>query len=192
MRSISAFDCGASMKTASAPRSRAAWPRRMASSSPRRARASVRDEKEIVVVGARAHRAQLAQPLVALDHLLAAHVAAALRKHLILEEQTGRARAMIELDRTQHVERVAVDSVDVDQHRTGGQSADAACRLGHIGLREIAEVGLAEQRRGDAETSDEQGFEPGLFCQPGAEAVVDPAENERAVLGDEIAHALCG
>ena len=141
-------------------------------------------------VAAREHGAQLAQPFAPLDHLLAAHVAATFRPHLVFEEQPGGAGAVIEFDGAQHVQRVAVTGVGVDQHRPRGQATDAPRRVGHLGLGQIAEVGLAEQRGGDAESAHEQHIEAGLVRQACAHAVIDAAQDVRAVLPAELADPL--
>ena len=113
------------------------------------------------------HRSELGQPLVARYHLLAGHVPAPLRPHLVLEEQAGGAGGLPQLDGAHRVEGVAVAGVGVDDdHRLGHRRADAAGHLGHLDLREHAHVGAPEQRAGHGEAGEEHDLEAGACRQP--------------------------
>ena len=118
---------------------------------------------------------QLCQPLVAGNDALAGHVPALLRPHLVLEEDPRRARALEQLDRADRVERVPVARVGVDNHRGAGDRAAHPTRdLGHLGLREVAEVGQAEQGRRGRIAGDEDDLEAGVDREPRRQGVPDP------------------
>ncbi len=90
---------------------------------------------------------QLRQPVLTRHDLLAGHVPAPLRPHLVFEEDARRPRGLPHLDGADDVERVAVPRVGVDDdHRRRRRAADTPGDLGHLALREIPEVGKAELR----------------------------------------------
>jgi len=105
---------------------------------------------------------QLGQPVLTRDDLLARHVAALLRPHLVLQEDAGSARLLVQLDRADGVERVPVAGVTV-HHDLGVRhsAAHPAGDLGHLRLGEVPEVGEAEQGRRRAVPGEEQGVEAG-------------------------------
>ena len=59
---------------------------------------------------------ELGEPVIHRDDLLAGHVTAALRPHLILEEHPGRTGGLPQLHGADDVDRVAVSGVTVDDH----------------------------------------------------------------------------
>jgi hypothetical protein len=192
---MSSIDSGASTKTQLAPCSANARPRRIASSSPATARASVRAVIQKSGPAGRARGRELREVLFERDDALALHVAASLRPHLVLEEAARGA----ELHELAHgaldVERVAVAGVDVDQHRDVDGSDDVPGGVDHLGLRQQAEVGLAEPRGGQAVARDEDGAEPRLLGELRGERVPDAGNHDGAVAREESAdtiHAVAG
>jgi hypothetical protein len=67
--------------------------------------------------------AQLGQPIASLHHLLARHVAALLRPHLVFEEHAGCTCLPPQLHGANGVERVAVPRVRVDHDIEPGLAA---------------------------------------------------------------------
>ena len=115
------------MKMPSTPALRYCSPRRSASSRPCTARASVRAMMKKSLLR-RAPTAALifATISVGRDHVLAGHVAAALGRDLVLQEDRGRAHRLVALDGVGDVLDVAVAGVAVDQHRQARRRHDVA------------------------------------------------------------------
>ncbi len=115
---------------------------------------------------------QLREPVLARHDLLAGHVPAPLRPHLVLEEDPGRARGLPELDRAHDVQRVAVAGVAVDDdHRLGRGTAHAPRHFGHLDLGEVAEVRKTELRPRHAVARQEDGVEARLGRETHREGV---------------------
>ena len=129
--------------------------------------------------------AQLGQPVLRGYDLLAGHVAAALRPHLVLEEEARRAGLLPELDGAGDVERVAVAGVGIDDHRRlGAGGAHPRRGRGHLGLREVPDVRQAEQRPRHAVARQEHGLEAGLGGQPRAQGVPDARHEDALPRGE--------
>ena len=121
----SSSEFGASTKLASAPAARAcrdAGDRFVETDDGERIGAG--DDEEIGVAAGIDGGADLVDVLLALDHALAAHVAALLRPLLIFEEAAGGAGVDQLADGADDVERIAVAGVGVDDDRNLDAAAD--------------------------------------------------------------------
>ena len=81
-------------------------------------------------------------------------MAAALRKHLVLDLQCVGAGALQHLDGAPHVQRIAEAGVGIDHQRSGKHLADRHDVIGELGQRYEAIVGNAEEAVGDAGAGD--------------------------------------
>jgi hypothetical protein len=113
------------------------------------------------------------------DHLLAAHVAALLRRLLVLDEDRRGAEACERAHRVRHVLAVAVAVVAIDQHRQPRGAHDA---LHQVGLfREVGEVdvGQAEACAGHREAADLVGPEARALDQPRGQRIMRHRQQQR-------------
>ncbi len=76
-----------------------------------------RDDEEVLVPPRADRGLDLRHHVCCRDHVLAGHVAAALGRDLVLQENRGRAHRLVALDGVGDVLDVAVAGVAVDQHR---------------------------------------------------------------------------
>ena len=135
------------------------------------------DEQPVADV---ARRLQLRQPVLARHDALARHVPALLRPHLVLEEDPRPAGVLVQLDGADRVQRVAVAGVAVDDdRRLGHRRAHPAGHFGHLRLREVAEVGQAEQGRRCGIPRQEQGLEPRGDREPRRQGIEASGHEDR-------------
>ena len=148
------------------------------------------DDEEVAARAGFDRRADLLHVLLALDHPLAPHVAALLRPHLVFQEAAGRAGGDQLVDRAVDVQRIAVARVGVDDDRDLDAHADPPGPLDHLGLRQQAQVGLADRRGRHGIAGHEGHREAGLLGELGRERVVDAGEAHRADLIENALHAV--
>ena len=175
------------MKMPSTPALRYCSPRRSASSRPCTARASVRAMMKKSLL----RRAPTAALIFATicrrrDHVLAGHVAAALRRDLVLQEDRGRAHRLVALDGVGDVLDVAVAGVAVDQHRQARRRhdvADAGADLAEGGQPDVGDgVARADQR----EAADRIGREARALDQPRRQRVMGARQQQRLLLLEQL------
>ncbi len=118
-------------------------------------------------------------------------MATALRPHLILEEEARRSGLLVESDRADDIQGVAVAGVGIHQDRPVRQPADPPGRVRHLGLGQIAEIRFSDQRGGDAEATDEKHFKSGAMRQAGGQCIVDATEHQRTIFGQKLPDRLC-
>ena len=123
----------------------------------------------------------------AVDHLLALHVAAALRRDLVLDVQRGDPGRGVLAHRAHHVERVAVAVVGVGDQRHAHRLREPPRVAGHLVEREQADVGPAEQRGRRAEAGHVDGGEAGALDQPRRQRVVRAGGQHRLRAGEQLA-----
>ena len=129
-------------------------------------------------------------------HLLADHVAAALRPLLVLDQDRADAHALVALHGVHHVLDVAVAVVAVDEHRQVAGRHDVA----HAG-RDLAEalqpdVGHAVARADRREAADEIGLEAELLDDARGERVMRARHHQEPLvlhgLVDDLAETRLG
>lgn len=143
-----------------------------------------------VRIGARVERrAELRDPFGGRNHRLARHVAAALREHLVLEEQARDAGALVEAHGARDVGHVAEAGIRVGEDRQRGRLGEAPVHRRHLGERELRGVRRAEQRRRRAVAALRDRIEAGCLGDPRAERVVHARHHQDAGRGDELLQA---
>src|SRR3989475_302337 len=141
---------------------------------------------EEVAAPARVHRGpDLLHVLLDRDDPLALHMAAALGPDLILQEHAGCTGVDQLVHRADHVQRVAVAGVGVDNDRDLDRAADAIRGRHHLGLREVAEVRQAELRGRHAVAGAEGQGKAGALHELRAQRVVHAWEDEGPFLLQE-------
>ena len=130
-------------------------------------------------VGARIQRRfQLGNHFGRFHHRLAGHVAAALGRHLILDEHAGQPGALIGAHGARHIDDIAKAGVAIAEQRQCRGIANAGVEIGHLGHGQLAGVGSAQQCCGGRIAAGGQRGEPGLFGNAGAQSIVHPGEIE--------------
>ena len=172
----------------SAPASRYVSPRRSASSRPCTARASVRAMMKMSrCCAARRPRPGSWPPSSSAgDHVLAGHVAAALGRDLVLDEDRGRAHRLVALDGVGDVLHVAVAGVAIDQHRQARRRhdvADAGADLAECGE---SDVGNAVARADQRIAADRVGGKARALDQPRRQRVMGAWQQQRLLLLEQI------
>jgi hypothetical protein len=137
----------------------------------------------------RERRRELLEVLIERDDLLALHVAAALRPHLILEEAAGGARLDELADRALDVLGAAVAGVGVDDHGIPTGRADAAGRVEDLRLRQQPDVRACETRGRQRVARDEERAEARALREHRAEGVVDAGQQERLAAREHVGDA---
>ena len=141
------------------------------------------DDEELVAHVDRG--SQLGQPVLTRHDLLARHVPAPLRPHLVLEEDAGGAGVLVELDRADGVERVAVAGVAVDDHDAVRDGvADAPGGVRHLRLCQVAEVRYPEEARGRCEAGQEHVGVARLASQERGQAVEHAGQHDALPAGE--------
>lgn len=109
--------------------------------------------------------------LAPVHHLLAAGVAAALGRELILDHHRREAGRGVPRHRALHVEGVAVAGVAVADHRKRGRRADLAPGGDHLAIGDQPHIGRPDARRRHREARHEGRREPLLLDQPRGQCV---------------------
>jgi hypothetical protein len=130
-------------------------------------------------------RAEPELRLVPGDDLLAARVATALGRDLVLDHGTGKARARIALERPAYVHRIAVARVGIADDRDPDRLTDPASLVEHLAEGDEPGVGDGESRRRDREAAHERQPEPRALDQARREGVEAAGHDVQAVLGEQ-------
>ena len=153
-------------------------------------RVGARDDEEVAAAPGVDRGPDLLEPGLPVDDLLARHVAAPLRPHLVFEEAPGRPGVDERAHGADHVQGIAVAGVGVDEDGDVHRAADVAGPLDDLGLGEEAEIGLADERGGDGVAGDEGEREAGPLGDLRRQRVVDAGEDEGAPLVEDPPHAV--
>ena len=158
----------------------------------RLARVGAGDDEQVALAARVGGGADLGRVLLGGDHLLALEVAALLRPHLVLEEHAGRARVLEVADGAQHVDRVAVAGVGVDDHgrgrRRARRRASASAISDSVRKPKSGSPRCAARHR---VAGDEDDVEADARGDARRERVVD-ARHQDGVVRDEVADLLGG
>ncbi len=138
------------------------------------------DDEEITARASFDRRADLVQVFLAVHHSLATQVSAPLGPDLILQETARRIGRDQLANRAEHVQRVAVTRVGVDDHRDGHAAADVACTVDHFGLRQQPQVRLADKRRGHRVAGNEGQRKTGLLGKLRRQRIVNAGKGRGA------------
>ena len=152
-------------------------------------RVAARDDDQVRVATRRERGTDLSHHLLGGYDLFALEMAAAFRKHLVLDVQTGDAGPFVLLDGAANVERPAVACVRVGDDGKGRRRADARRLARHLGHRREAQIGLAEQAVRRAGAGHVDHVKAGLLDQPRGEPVVRAGRDDDAFTGEELAQA---
>ena len=128
--------------------------------------------------------AQLAAHFGRGDQRLAVEMAAAFGKVLILELDRVGAGAFEFVHCADHIERVAVTVVAIDDEMRADTLADQRQRLGDLGHADEPDVGAPEPRIGDRRARDIKRGESGLGRDQGGERVVDAGRHHDWFAGE--------
>jgi hypothetical protein len=114
-------------------------------------------------------------------HLLAGHVPAFLRSHLILDHDGRSTCTHVFPHRALHVERIAIARITIaDDEKIGRGLADAAQLIGHFGKGDESRIGHAEPGARDRKAAHERGLETRLMREPGRECIPTGRRHEMA------------
>ena len=131
------------------------------------------------------HGLQLGEHFRERNDVLAAEVAAALGKRLILDLDRGHAGSLELGDRAPGVEGIAEPRVDVGDDRDPDRGHDPRDLVDDFGHRGQADVGDSEQDVGDPCPGGVHGFETGPLDETGGERVGSARQDERVRPGEE-------
>src|ERR1035437_5430932 len=145
---------------------------------------SVQDEVGIEPVADTRARANLPGHLLGRNDLLAGHVPAALREDLVLDVHAGDAHGDEPLRDPGGIHGVAAAGVDVGHDRDRDGLRDVPGLVEDVLHRQEADVGLGEERGGEAIARHLDRLEAGRLDDPGAERVVAARDDERTPLED--------
>ena len=135
------------------------------------------DDHRLVLAGIEG-RLQLGDHLGCGDHLLALHMAAALGRDLILDEQGGDAGALIGAHGAGDIGRPAIAGIGIGQQRQLGRIAEPGIELRHLAHAELGHIGLADQARGGAIAAAGRGLEAGPLDQLQGERVMGARQDQ--------------
>jgi len=126
-------------------------------------------------------RPQLGRHNVGVDHLLAGHVAAALGRALVLDEDRRHAHRLVARDRARDVLGVAIAVVAVDQHRQLGRRHDVADAGAHLAETDQPEIRQPVTRADQRKAADRIGGKARALDQPRRERVMRAGQQQRAL-----------
>jgi hypothetical protein len=137
------------------------------------------DDEQVGILSCGHCGAQLGDHDVGVDHVLAGHVAAALGRPLVLDEDRAGADRLVALDGARDVLGIAIAVVAVDQHRQARRRHDVAHAGAHLAERDQADVGQCVARADQRIAADGIGGEARALDQPGAERIMRGREQQR-------------
>jgi len=137
-----------------------------------RSRVGATDDHELGVDPRLDGSTQAQQHLVSGDDRLAFEVPAALRSHLILDENAGGSGPLELTDGPLHVHQIAVSGVAVRDERNRQTGGHAPYRFRHLSEREKVQVRQRQGAGRHAEPAGEQQRNTGTFQEQGGERVV--------------------
>ena len=105
--------------------------------------------------------------LLALDHLLAPCVAAALGRELILDHRAGEPRRCVAAHGALGIHRVAVARIGIANHGQRNRLADIAALIDHFPVGDEACIGEGEASGAHREAAHESELEARALNQPG-------------------------
>jgi len=137
-------------------------------------------------------RADLADRLLAPDHLAPGDMPAPLRRHLVLDMQPGEAGADVFLDRADHVDGVAEPGIRIGDHRRPHRAGDQPGVQRHLGQGDQPGIGQAQQAQRGAVPGHVQRLMPGVFQDARGQRVVAAGQHQRPLPDHQRAEAGAG
>jgi hypothetical protein len=137
-------------------------------------------------------RLELLQEVPGRHYVLAGHVAAALGKDLVLNEQPGDPGLLEAPHHARHIGGVAETGVAVDEDRQAGRLDDPAVVVGHLGHGELGGVRRSQERGGGAVAAAGHGLETGGLDDPGDQGVVGHGHDQDLRRLDQLAESRGG
>ena len=134
-------------------------------------------------------RLDLLDHLIGADDLLAGHMPAAFRPHLVLDHDAGEAGILEGADDEMYVQGIAVAGIGIGREQEIGAGGDRPARPEVLLEAHDPHVGPSEIALRQAGARDRPGPEPGLLHQPGTVAVVNPW-SEQDLRGLDEVHEL--
>ena len=144
-----------------------------------RARVGAGDQEGVGIAPRRRGRAQLRGHHGRVDHVLAGHVAAALGRALVLDEDRRDPHRLVTRDRMGDVLDVAIAVVAVDQDRQPGRRHDVADAGAHLAEAHQPDVGQGMARADQRKAADRIGRKAGALDQPRRERVMRAGQQQR-------------
>ena len=130
---------------------------------------------------------QLGHHLGGRDHLLALHMAAALGRDLVLDEEGGDPSALIGAHGAGNIGRPSIAGISIGQQRQLGAIAKPGIELGHLAHAELGDVRLADQARRRAIAAGRGGLESGPLDQLQGERVMGAGQDQNLGRFNELA-----
>ena len=155
-----------------------------------RQRVRARDDGKSIVPASQAGRFDLFHTFDQGYHLLAGHVPAALRMHLVLDIDAGKPRLLEHLHRVVHVHGIAVAGVGIGGQRDGEGAGQHPAMVDVFRKSHHPDIVDAEERIGNAGARRGSHLEAGLFDQAGAVAVVDAGGDDQPASCQELTEFL--
>jgi hypothetical protein len=152
----------------------------------RGARVGSRDQEQVLAAPRGGRGPDLGDHLLGRDHVLAGHVAAALGRDLVLDEDRRRAQRLVALDGVGDILHVAIAGVAIDQHWQVCRRHDVANAGADFAERGQADVGNAVARPDQREAADGVGRKAGTFDQPRRQRVVRARQQQRLLLPEQV------
>ena len=149
------------------------------------ARIGTGDDQELVGAARLDGSADLRDELVARDHFLAFEVTASLGRHLVLDVDRRDASRLVLAHGARDVQFIAVARVGIGDHRDIDRPRHHTGVVGHLRLRQQAEVRKAAGHRRACPSHVDRG-KPGLGNQPGSDAVIGAGRHDHARLRDQV------
>ena len=152
----------------------------------------MRHDHEVRIAARVKGRFELANHLLGRDHSLAGHVAAALGKNLVLDEQAGDPGPLIGAHRPTNVGDVAEAGIGIGEDRHGHGIDDPGIVVGHLDQAEQRGGGLAQECRRRRIAAAGDGGKARSFGKRRRQRVLETGQDVDIVRLDEAAKTAGG